>query len=448
MKLQLRLPGRRGAGAGRRLLSPFKLGIAFVVVVLAAGCLVFNKNYLIASLRPGQTFQIHFTRNYQLQPDLSQVKVNFVPVGVVTGIRREPDNSALVTVKVNNGVLAKLRRDPTAVIRPTTLLGGNYFVDLIPGGPPGAFSGTIPEKRTQLPTELGSVAQAIQPSALSGMQHSVGDVDQTMRNGAGSALDQLLADAPPTLQAGRQVLSALRGKNPETDLPELVSGLESTSAVLTRRQGQLDSVVANLQSTSAALGNNSAALENTIANLPGTLSTTRTGLNDLGVTLGKLRDTAATAQPTVKQLNTTLRHVNPVLVKARPFVANLNDLTVDLEPLVQELVPASQEGTSALNDLRGPVLDRVNGPIKHFVLSPYQGTGPYATSTTNQPMYKELGGAVSNLDRVSSLLDSNGYAIAIQVGFGLGSAGGLPVNPQVLLNEILAQGTPSHQEGR
>jgi hypothetical protein len=63
-------------------------------------------------------------------------------------------------------------------------------------------------------------------------------------------------------------------------------------------------------------------------------------------------------------------------------------------------------------------------------------------------MYKELGGAVSNLDRVSSLLDSNGYAIAIQVGFGLGSAGGLPVNPQVLLNEILAQGTPSHQEGR
>jgi phospholipid/cholesterol/gamma-HCH transport system substrate-binding protein len=443
-----RLFGRRDAATGARRLSSFKLGAAFIMAALVAMVLVFNKNYFIATLRSGQTFQIHFARAYRLQPDLSQVKVNFVPVGVVTGVQREPNGSALVTVKVNNGIREKIRTDPTAVIRPTTLLGGNYFVDLLPGGPPGAFSGTIPENHTRLPVELGNVVQALTPSALSGLQHTVGDLNQTMHNGAGTALDQLLADAPKTLQPAGQVLSALRGNNPQTDLPNLVSGLESTAAVLTARQGQLNSVVTNLYSTSSVLASNSDALADTIARLPSTLSTARTGLADLDVTLGKLRDTADSVRPSVEQLNITLQHLNPVLVRAEPFVTGLNGLLVNLQPLVQELVPASQQGTVVLNDLDGPVLDRVNGPIKHFILSPYKGTGPYATSTTEQPMYEELGGAVSNLDRVSSLLDPNGYAIAIQVGFGLGSVAGLPVNPQVLFNHIIGQSAPNPQGGR
>lgn len=432
----------------RKKLSSFRLGIVLIAVVLVAGVLVVNKNSISATLRSGQTFQIHFPRNYKLQPDLSQVKVNFVPVGVVTGVQREPDNSALVTVKVNDGISQKLRTRPTAVIRPTTLLGGNYFVDLIPGGPPGTFSGTIPEKRAKLPVEVGSAAQALQPSALSGGQRSVGDLNQAMKNGAGSALDRLLGDAPGTLKPAGQVLSGLRGNNPRSDLPNLVSGLQSTSSVLTRQQGQLDTVVSNLQATSSALGSDSGALETTLANLPGTLNTTRTGLADLNVTLGKLRDTASTAGPSVAQLNVTLRHLNPVLVQARPFLTDLNGLLVDLRPLVQELVPASQQGTTVLDNLRGPVLDRVDGPVKKFVLSPYKGTGAYSTSTTTQPMYKEAAGAVANLNEVSSLLDSNGYAIAIQVGFGLGSAGGFPVNPQVILDHILSQSRPAPREGR
>lgn len=431
-----------------RKLSPFRLGIALIAVVLVAGVLVINKNYISATLRSGQTFQIHFPRNYQLQPDLSQVKVNFVPVGVVTGVQREPDNSALVTVKVNNGIPQKLRTKPTAVIRPTTLLGGNYFVDLAPGGAPGTFSGTIPTNRAKLPVEAGTAAQALQPSALSGGQRSVGDLNQAMNHDAGSALDRLLGDAPGTLKPGGQVLSGLRGNNPKSDLPNLVSGLESTSSVLNQQQGQLDTVVSNLQATSAALGSNSDALQTTIANLPGTLTTTRTGLADLNVTLGKLRDTASTAGPSVEQLNVTLRHLNPVLVQARPFMTDLNGLLVDLPPLVQELVPASQQGTTALDNLRGPVLNRVTGPVKKFILSPYKGTGPYSTASTTQPMYKEAGGMVSNLDEVSSLMDSNGYAIAIQVGFNLGSAGGFPVNPQVILNHIISESASNPQEGR
>lgn len=431
-----------------RKLTPFQLGIAFIAVVLVAGALVMNKNSISATLRSGQTFQIHFPRNYGLQPDLSQVKVNFVPVGEVTGVQREPDNSALVTVKVNNGIPRKLRTRPTAVIRPTTLLGGNYFVDLIPGGPAGAFSGTIPEKQAKLPVEAGTAAQALQPSALSGAQRSVGALNQAMKNDAGSALDRLLGDAPGTLKPAGQVLSGLRGSNPKTDLPNLVSGLQSTSSVLTRQQGQLDTVVSNLQATSSALGSDSGALETTLANLPGTLNTTRTGLASLNVTLGKLRDTASTAGPSVAQLNTTLRHLNPVLVQARPFLTDLNGLLVDLPPLLQELVPVSQQGTTVLDNLRGPVLNRVNGPVKQFLLSPYKGTGPYATSNTTQPMYKEAGGMVSNLDEVSSLMDSNGYAIAIQVGFGLGSAGGFPVNPQVILDHILSQSASTPREGR
>ncbi|MCQ4079209.1 MlaD family protein [Streptomyces sp. RB6PN25] len=448
MRLIWTLFGRRGAGPTAPRLSPFKLGVVCIVVVLVAGILVLNRNYLSTTLRSGQTFRIHFARDYRLQPDLSQVKVNFVPVGVVTDVQREPDNSALVTVKVDNGITEKIRTDPTAVIRPTTLLGGNYFVDLIPGGAPGAFSGTIPQDHTRLPVELGQVAQALPPPALSGLQHTVGDLDQTLRDGGGTELDKLLADAPGALRPAGQVLSAAQGTHPDTDLTNLVSGLETTASVLTARQGQLDSVVTNLHTTTSVLSDNRDAIARTIADLPSTLNTARTGLQDLDTTLGKLRDTADSARPAVQQLNPTLQHLDPVLVRTAPFVTRLNGLLVDAQPLVQQLVPASQQSTSVLDNLRGPVLDRVNGPIKHFILSPYKGTGPYATSTTDQPMYKELAGAVANLDKTSSLLDANGYAIAIQVGFGLGSAGGLPVNPQVLLDHIIGQSAPNPQEGR
>jgi len=421
---------------GRRL-SPFQLGLLFIVAVTLMGTLGLNRGRITAALRSGDTMRIHFDRNYRLMKDLSQVKLNYVPVGVVTGLKQDADGGALVTIKVNHGVLRKLRGEPTAIVRPTTLLGGNYFVDLVPGGTPGTETRDIPRERTRLPVELDQVVQSLQPSALTGAQGAARYLDQTLHAQTQSSLAQLLADAPGTLEPATHVLRAIQGTNPSTDLTHVVSGLERASAVLTRNPGQFDRILANLESTSGVLSDNAGAVASALQQLPSALQSTNAGLQRLDGTLLTLRQTADSARPTVEQLDKTLRHLDPALVEAAPFVAGLRGAMNDLRPVVDELVPVSQEALPILDEVRGPVLDRTNGPIRSLLLSSYHGKGPYASAQTNHPLYQDVAAFASNLDRVSSLFDNNGYLISIEVGFGLGSAGGLPVNGQALMNQFL-----------
>jgi phospholipid/cholesterol/gamma-HCH transport system substrate-binding protein len=444
-----KLFGRKDAAGARQGVSPLKIGISFIVVVLVVGAALFNKSRIVTTLSSGDTITVHFARDYRLQPYQSQVKVAFAPVGTVTGVERETDGSALVSLKLDTGTLPKLRSRPSAVIRPTTLLGGSYFVDLQPGGDPGGLAGgTIPVERTQLPVELGQIANTLQPNALAGLQHGVGNVDRTLGEGGQQAIDQLLADAPGVLAPAGNVLDAARGQHPATDLPDLVTGLESASARLSEHQGQLDSIVSNLKTTTSTLGEDSGQLAATIKDLPATLQSANAGLQRLDTSLGKLRDTSDDARPVARQLSSALTHLDPVLAKTDPFVRQTDALLRDAGPLVDQLTPISQEATGVLQDVRGPVLDRLNGPVKDFLYSPYHGTGEYAKSTSDVPMYEEIGGAVANLDKTASLFDPNGHAIAIQVGFGLGTAGGLPVNLQYFLDQLQQQMQRNQQEGR
>ncbi|WP_116200534.1 MlaD family protein [Amycolatopsis circi] len=431
----------------RSRLTPLRLGILFLVVALLAGTALFNKNRIVTTLKPGETFGIAFSADSRLVPYLSQVKVSFVPVGVVTGVERNAAGGARVEVKVDDGTKAKLGTEPSAVIRPTTLLGGNYFVDLVPGGKPGEPSGDIPVARTKLPVELDKVAAALQPSALRGLQHDVANLDTTLRDGGKEAIDQLVADAPAALGPAANVLDAAVGTD-QTDLTKLVSGLESASRQLIDKEGQLDAVVGDLHTTSSVLGNRAGDLSSAIGQLPASLDSTSAGLDRLRTTLAKLKDTAEPAQPVVTALNTALEHADPVLAKARPVVGNLRNLVADARPLVQDLVPASQQASALLGDVRGPVLDRVNGPVKSFVLSPYRGSGPYAASTSDKPMFQDLAYMFATLTRASSMSDRNGPAVSFQPGIGAGTVGGLPLSLEQMFTGLSGQlGIPLQKGG-
>lgn len=444
--VKIRLFRKKGAEGRRSRMSATRLGTVLIVCTLLAGAALFNKDAIITTLRPGETLQIHFARNYRLQPYFSKVKVSFVPVGVVSDVEEQADGSAMVSVKIDPGVGRKIRSQPNAQIRPTTLLGGNYFIDLLPGGPPGTFSGTIPIDRTGTPVELDKIARTLQPPALEGLRNSVGNLDETLRNGGRDSVDQLLADAPGTLGPAGDVLEAARGQNPRTDLTGLVQGLETSAAELNRREGQLGSIVDGARNTGTALGDNSEDLSAAVAGLPATLHSTDNGLRRLDTSLGKLRDTADVARPVAGELDTALQKLDPVLVKAKPFVSGLNDVLVDVQPVVQGLVPASAGLDATLSDLKGPVLDRVNGPVKQFLLNGYKGEGPYANSNTERPMYEEVAGAVTNLNKVSSHVDENGHTVAIQAGVGAGSVGRAPVNVEAMLDQ-LAQRVRQYEQG-
>ncbi|MBO0878025.1 MAG: mammalian cell entry protein, partial [Pseudonocardia sp.] len=278
----------------------------------------------------------------------------------------------------------------------------------------GRFTGPeIPVERAHEPVELDKIAMAFQPNALAGMRGTITKFDDTLGGGTKQALQRLVSDAPGALRPTGEVLDAMRGTNPPTDLTNVVSGLESTARQLAEPKGRLDGILTDLDTLSTSLGERSGEFASTLDQLPGALRSAQRGLNRLDTTLDVLASTAPDIRPSARELNETLDHVNPVLHRARPVVADLRDLLGDARPLLHRLGPDSRDLTEVLDDVHGPVLDRVNGPITDLILNPYRGSGPYARTSTDKPVFEELGYAVADLDRATTM-DRNGAGIAFQ----------------------------------
>ena len=85
--------------------------------------------------------------------------------------------------------------------------------------------------------------------------------------------------------------------NPGNDLPAVVDGLQRTTAVLSRQQGQVESILTNLHTTTTAFRDSSKNTAQAIHDLPAALDTAQPGLARLGGTLDKLQATAGPARP-------------------------------------------------------------------------------------------------------------------------------------------------------
>lgn len=409
-----------------------RIGACMLVVALVASVLLFKKDAISTMLMGGRTISAVFDQNYKVRPNRSPVKVGFVKVGRVSDVHRNDDGTATVTMKVDEKVLRTLGSKPSATIRATTLLGGNYFVDLAPGGGSGEFrADSIPRSRTQVAVELDKIAGALQPDALSSAQKALKRTDASLKKSDQAALRRLLADAPGTLEPGARVIDAAQGERPD-DLTKLVSTMESTGRVMTQNEGQLDSILIDLRTTSRVFGDHSADVQAALKPLPSALSNARTGLNDLNTTLITAREVSGSLRPAARDLNTTLTTLRPTLKTARPVINDARVLVDDARPLVEGLDPVVPEADTVVDDLRGPVLKRLNGPVTNWLYQPYKGSGVYSLTSSKKPMYEEAVFALVNLDRGSSYADQNGNSFSFQPGVGAGTVGGLVVSPEQL----------------
>ena len=409
-----------------------RIGVIMLAAALVATVFLFKKDTIDTALMGGRTISATFSEDYKLLPNRSVVKVGFVEVGKVSSVSRNSDGTAKVTLKVDESVLDTLGSSPSATIRTTTLLGGSHFVDLARGGSPGQFrASSIPRSRTHLPVEVDKVAAALQPDAISGAQKGLDRLDASLTASDRSALRRLLANAPDTLAPGGRVLDAAQGEKPD-DLTHVVSGLESTGRVLTSNDGQLDSILADLGTTSRVLGDRSASVSAALEPMPGALTSARTGLTDLRTTLSTVRSVSDSLRPTANELTTTLDELEPTLRTARPVVRDARVLVKDARPTVKGLVPAVNDANQIVGDVRGPVLTRLNGPVKNFLYQPYKGEGVYSMTSSKKPTYEEIVYTFVNLDRAAGLADRNGHAVSFHPGPGPGTVGGLPLSLEQL----------------
>jgi len=424
----------------RRSLRPIKLttlrlGIVFVTLALVAGVALFQKQAILTTIRPGTTITAEFSAAHRLREYVSEAKIAGVRIGVVKSVHRGKNGLTEVELKVDEDALKSMGSSPSAAIRPATLLGGNYYVEILPGGRRGTFHGTIPLSRTKLPVELDAVAAALPADARKGIRSSVTDLNSTLDKDGASALRDLVSSAPDTLDPMATALAALQGTRPKSDLRKLVGGLESTSRVLSAKQGQLDDIVADLSRTSSILADRSRDMATATARMPSTLTDAQEMLPKLSSTLDTLKATAGAARPSVRELRQVLTSLDPVVEQAVPVVSDLRAVLKDGRPLVSDLLPISSDLTASFGNIRGPVLDRVNGPIMATVLSPWHGTGPYAGGGADRPLYKEVAYMASNLTQ-ANMVDQNGAMVSFFPGVGPGSLSGLQISLEQLFSQL------------
>jgi phospholipid/cholesterol/gamma-HCH transport system substrate-binding protein len=432
----VRLPFRSSAsGRPDKKRHPVIVGIVFFVVVLIGFTAAFNKHRLLTDAKSGHMVTAMFSRQYLLKGFQSPVKIAGVPVGTVTGAKAVA-GGAEVSMKIDNADYGKLGTEPTAAIRLTTLLGGNSFVQLAPGGSSGTPRGTIPLSRTTVPVYFDNVLAAITPPAQAGTRQFIDQTAKTLDSGGEQSAEQALANAPGALVPGGQVLNALEGQK-AGDLEGVVTSFSQTAQVLTQQMGQIETVVSGLGTVSATLGQESGALATTVADLPTNLRTTNSGLVALTSTLNELDETATPSRPAIQQLSQLLVQAQPTLVDAAPVLSNLDPFLQETDPLLTQLVPTATTGTKVLNDIAGPVLTRLNGPTSTSAdgktLSPILPALTAERSVELQKpatLYQELGYVAAGLDGAASYYNASGHFVPVILGentdalFGLASTVG------------------------
>lgn len=405
------VPVRQG---NRRLWA----GLVFVAVVLVLLVGVFSKPAILATLRPGETIDVELARAYKLDSAESTVKIAGTSVGVVKSVEHTGRDTSMITLKVDNGTRELLGSAPTVLVRPTTILGGRYYVDLRPGGAPGKFTDErIPVSRAATPVELNEALSALQPRAITGMQNTLTDVDLTLRGGASDALRGLVTAAPAPLRSVAPVLDSMRGEQPDVDLARLAADSDHAAKVLLARDGQLGDVVSSFDTTTEALARQNRPLAKGIDNLPGALVAIDQAAQHVSVTLDELKDAAPKAEATAEAFDPLMQRLDPVLDDLRPVTDRLPHLLRDARPLVHQLIPVSTLGRDVFDDLRGPALDRVNGPVTKALYTKWLGTGRFAGSGNNgNTLYQQIASMFSNLANSSVQHDQNGSGINFEVG--------------------------------
>lgn len=382
------------------------------------------KNQITMFFRSGDTIRAVFSKNYDIIPGQTRVKMAGLQVGVVSGMDQQANGTATVSMKIDHGVEAKLGNDPQARIEPLTVLGGEYAVELIPGGS-GTFDGTIPQSNTHTPVELDQILDALPSSARVGLQNTVQEAGQAFSSRTRSSLSALAAESTSVMQPSGQLITAVRGNQPGTDISNLVVNLQRMSAAFDSQQVALSRSFVNLDATTRALAAQSPALSQAIANLPGALSATNTGTRVLQATLTKLGNTSSALLPTAQQVSPLFNVLEPTLRVALPVALKLPSLLENAKPLVEGLVPIAVNADAVVNDFKGPVIQRIQNPILTALGSTYRGTGPFADTgggvQANNKFYQEIGYMVTNLDRASMTHDAQGALLNFQAGVSAGS---------------------------
>jgi virulence factor Mce-like protein len=346
----------------------------------------------------------------------SPVRIAGINVGQVTGVRRGPGSTALVTMRIADRGLP-LHRDATLKVRPRLFLEGNFFVDLRPGTPQSPVlrsGGTIPLAQTAVAVQLDQVLSALKQDTRAQLQGLVGEYATALRGGGAQAINRTFAPSAPAFKGVAVVAQAARGLRPGDLRAALRDGDRITAALASRRQ-QLASLVTAFARTSGVFAAHAADVQASLTGLARTLRVAPPALAAIDAALPETRAFAAEVRPLLRRAPGTLDLAEPLLAQVSGLIrpAELPALARSLRRPVAALAAIQPR----LRDLLGrvtPVTDCVRRQALP-VLDAQIDDGPLST---HRAVWQELTDSFVGLASSSQDFDANGPWVRYLAGFG------------------------------
>ena len=378
----------------------------------------------------GQTVTANFAYAADVVPGRTPVRVYGVDVGTVSGVELNPHGRGVRVTMSVSGV--RLHSDATASLRWRTLLGLNYYVDLLPGSPsaPRLGNATIPESRTSSQVELDQVLEPLNGKGRQALGTMIDQFDAGFSDPA--AMRQTFQAAGPAMRNLAAGLPGLRGTQPGTDLPKLIASTNRWMGALASEDATLGSMVSSGATALSVTAANRIDLGATFDNAPGALAQTQATMVRLRTTLSTLDPIARQLEPGAGKLYAAAVEARHALSAATPLLATLKPTLAAIRPSVNSLAAAAKVGT--------PVIDNLT-PILQRTLTSYI---PWLNTTDSETKLKEYEAIGPTLASVSSVLgygDQYGTLAGFEAGVGENVVGGVSpcttylANPTVPLTQ-------------
>ena len=368
-----------------------------VVVIVALGAAVFFVAWTVVLFPPpgDYTVRAEFADSGGVTKN-SQVKIGGVPGGSVEEIELSDRDTAILTMKFDDGA-HPIGAGAVAASRPVNLLGEKY-IDLDPGdlSKPQPSGTSIPLDRTSRPVELDDLLNTLQPGVRARMRILINEAGVGME-GRGADFNKLLENLPPALDETETLVADFSADN--ASLERVIVQSDRVITAFNRENESLQDLVDSAAGTLEITADKRRELGNTIRQAPSTLRQLQTTLADLGATATRL-------EPTSRQV----RQAAPALTSA---LTTLPAFAEDARPALTAARAAAPSLTKLGREARGPVA-RLRPTLGN--LSEFSGRFQPLLDTLDKEkgfagLLDVMNGWTSNISRVDGL----GHTFATQL---------------------------------
>lgn len=356
----------------------------------------------------------------------ADVRVAGVPVGQVTGVRRDGAHAELtLTIDPSAGVV---HRDATLSLRPRLMFEGTAYVELRLGSPrsPRLGGRLLPLSQTSAYVPLADALSVLRAPVRSDVRALAQAAATALSGTAPEQLRATLGAAPQLSTDVAAVARAARGPN-GVELHQSVENLAQIAGAVARQSPALEQTATATAHTAAALETGGGSpLDATLADLPATARALRSGGAAAAEIAVRLRTLAVALEPGVADVPATLHVVRPLLRSATPVLRSITPVLSGADVALTGAHAAAAPALAAVNAL---------SPTLHTLQSSLLGALE-AKTDLGTPAYLAFLGLFAGGGGASRPFGPAGQGHFMRFGLRFLTGIGLPLPPCSLLGSI------------